>query len=386
MKLTCTQSDLSRGLGIVGRVVATKPLLPILSNVLLSAEDTRLRLTTTNLDLGVTCWIDATVVVEGTIAIPARQLVEFVNSLPSERVELSTSAQTMTVRCGRGETRIKGMDPDDFPPVPTAIDQPTTRIEAGILHEAISLVAFAAATDDTRPTLAGVFCHLDGNQMILATADGFRLAVHTVPLLSAAVDQGDVIIPRKVLTDLNRILAGEKEPVEITVTPTKSHVLFRVGNVDMVSTLIPGTFPNYRQLIPQGFVSRTVLNRTDLLRAVKTAAIFAKDSKRVVRLQAEPDHEMIVSAHTDEQGNAAAEVLCRLEGPAVRIAFDSKYLVELLSTLKCAEVALQTSSPSSPAAILPVGTDAYVHVLMPMNVEDSTFPTAERKTAEEATP
>jgi len=192
-------------------------------------------------------------------------------------------------------------------------------------------------------------------------------------------DPLEFIVPARTYTELNRILSDEDEIIEMTVTPNKSQILFHINNVDMVSQLIQGTFPNYRQLIPQSFASRAVVNRADFLHATKAASIFARDSNGVIRLQMEPGGEltpgrMLVSARAEELGDNMGEIDCLLEGEPARIAFNAKYLTDVLSVLSCTQVALHCNSPSSPGVIRPIGSDNYTHVIMPMFVDPASFP------------
>jgi DNA polymerase-3 subunit beta len=376
MKASCSQEALSKALSVVGRAVATRTTLPIVTNVLLSAEGSQVRLAATNLEIGINYKMPANVVEEGAIAIPARLLTELVHSLPNERIELEASPHTltMTLRCLRYDARIKGLEARDFPPIPTPKEEATTKIEAEVLKEAIKLVAFAVATDDTRPVLTGVYVKLEGEEMTLAAADGFRLAVLRSPLLQPVASPLEVIVPGRSLSELSRIIEDEEKPVEVTVTPAKGQILFHMSSVDMFSQLIQGTFPNYNQLIPTDFASRVVVATDEFLKASRVAAIFARDSSGIVRLQIIPGDDvsparMTISARAEEIGENLGEIDAVVEGEAAKIAFNSKYLTEVLGVLNAKQVALETNSPSSPGVIRPLGQDNYLHVIMPMFVQ-----------------
>ncbi|MBI2864868.1 MAG: DNA polymerase III subunit beta [Chloroflexi bacterium] len=375
MKVSCLQENLSKGLGIVGRAVGMKSPLPITGNILISTEESRLKLAATNLEIGIVCWIGAKVEDEGSITVPAQLLTDFVNSLPNDRVDLEVSARTnsLTLRCARFEAKINGLDAQDFPPIPAGVEGITARIEPATLHEAISQVAFAAATDDTRPVLAGVYVKLSGSEGVFAAADGFRLSVRNVSLVSPLEEEVELIIPAKTLAELNRILGEEEETVEIVVTPNRNQVVFHLANVNMVSQLIQGTFPNYPQLIPPSFGGKAIVNTADFLKAAKTASIFARENG-IVRIQGQPGEELvpgklIISARGDEVGENVGEVDAIIEGEATRIAFNAKYLLDLLRVVTSGQLSLQTNSPSSPGAARPVGRQDFVHVIMPMFVQ-----------------
>jgi len=374
MKLSCLQENLSKGLGIVGRAVATRTTLPITNNVLLATEQSRLRLTATNLEIAISCWIGAMVEEEGAITVPARLLNEFVNSLPSDKIDLNLAQHTVELKCARFEARISGIDAEDFPPIPKIGDGTTYQIEPEILRMAINQVVFATASEDTRPVLTGVSAEFEGDSLTLAAADGFRLAVHKAPLANPVAERVEIIIPGRSLMEINRFLADQEDLVEIAVSPSKSQVLFRLKDIEMMSQLIQGTFPNYRQLIPQSYSSRSVVTTPEFLRATKTASIFARDGNGIVRLQINPSAEskvgrMSISARSEQVGDNLGEIDAQVAGEAAKIAFNGKYLIDVLSVLHEGQVALETTTPSSPGVIRPVGSDNYVHIIMPMFVQ-----------------
>ena len=373
MKLSCLQENLSKGLSIVGRAVATRTTLPITNNVLLATEQSRLKLAATNLEIAISCWLGAMVEQEGTITLPARLLTEFVNSLPSDRIDLNLSHHTLELKCARFEARISGIDAEDFPPIPKIGNGMAYQIEPEALHLAISQVVFATASEDTRPVLTGVSIEFEEDTLTMAAADGFRLAVHKAPLLTPASDRVEVIIPGRSLSELSRLLTDQREPVEIAINPQKSQALFRLKDVEIVSQLIQGAFPNYRQLIPQSYSTRAVVSTSDFLRATKTASIFARDGSGIVRLQITPAEEgpgrLSISARSEQIGDNIGEIDAQVEGEATKIAFNGRYLIEMLNVLHEGEIALETTTPSSPGVIRPIGSDNYVHIVMPMFVQ-----------------
>jgi DNA polymerase-3 subunit beta len=374
MKVSCAQEDLSRGLAVVGRAVATRAVLPITNNVLIAAEGSQLKLAATNLEIAISCWIPATVEEEGTITIPARLVSDFVNSLPSGRIDMTMlpKSQSVELTCARYEAHISGLDAADFPPIPKVEGGTTIKVKPAELRQAITQVAFAAASEESRPVLTGVHADFDGDQVTLAAADGFRLAVRKLPLDSVVDEKTAVIIPARSLAELNRLISDQEEPVELTINPKKSQVIVRLRNVEMVSQLVQGTFPNYEQLIPQSHTTRAVVKLDDFLRATRSASIFARDGSGIVRLQIMPrdgSGKIAISARAEEVGDNLGEVDAAVEGDESKIAFNSKYLTDVLAVLSEDEVALETTTSSSPGVLRPVGTDDYIHVVMPMFVQ-----------------
>ena len=376
MKLSCLQENLSKGLGIVGRAVATRSTLPITQNILLTAEPSRLKLAATNLEMATTCWIGAKVEQEGSITAPARLLVDFVNSLPNDLIEIALPAgsHTLELKSGRFQAHINGIDAQDFPPTPKISDGLTTSIEAADLREGIAQVVFAAATEESRPVLTGINTELEDKQLNLVAADGFRLAVHKATLASAVGQKITIIIPARTLNELNRLLGDQEEAVEITIDQQKSQALFRLKNAEIVSQLIQGSFPNYSQVIPQSYTTRAVVDINEFLRIAKMSSIFARDASGIVRIVVTPGAELTpgkvtVSAQAEEIGDNVSEIDALVDGEEAKIAFNVKYLSDVLSILHQTQVALEITTPSSPGVIRPIGVDNYTHVVMPMFVQ-----------------
>jgi DNA polymerase-3 subunit beta len=375
MRLSCLQENLSQGLSIVGRAVATRSTLPITLNVLLSTDQGRLKLSATDLEVAISTWIGVQIEEEGATTVPARLLTDFVNSLPADRIDIESSNQPLglSLTCARFEASINGIAADDFPPIPGVKSGVTGKIDVETLREAISKVVFAAATDDSRPVLTGVKVEMDGDDFTFAAADGFRLAVYRGKLAEPVPDEVEFIIPARALAEVKNLATNQNQPVEFTVTPSKSQALFRMDDVELVSQLVQGTFPNYSQLIPQEHQARVVVDQGQFLRATKTAAIFARDGSRIIRLQVGGNGEgkLRVSSRAEEVGENQGEIDATVEAAEgeSKIAFNSRYLSEVLDVMGSGEVALETTSPSSPGVLRQIGRDSYVHVVMPMFVQ-----------------
>lgn len=376
MKVSCLQENLSKGLSIVGRAVASRSTLPVLSNVMLATDNGRLKLSATNLELGINCWVGAKVEADGATTVPARLLTDFVNSLPPEQIdlELAVRTQTLNARCARFEANIKGIDAQEFPIIPTADDgERAIRLNPEDLRQMIDQVVFAAATDESRPILTGVLAHFDEDRLTLAAADGFRLSVRSAPL-GQTIDQAvEVIIPARALGELARIVTDQEDSVEVIITPARNQVLFHLNDVDLVSQLIEGRFPDYRQIIPTGCTTRTVLESNGFLKAARVSHLFARDAANIVRVEVVPGDELMpghltLAATSAELGDNVGQVDAIVEGEPIEIAFNAKYLIDVLSVVDAAQVALETSTPSSPGVLRPVGDEDFIHVIMPMHL------------------
>jgi len=362
------QENLARGLSVVSRAVSSRSSLPVLANVLLKTEDAGLKLTATNLEIGITYWVPGKIDEDGATTVPAKLLTDLVNSLPSgDKVELEVSAgDTLHVKSGRFQTHIKGIDADEFPAIQTAGDRPTTRIAQNVLRRALSEVAFAAASDEARPILTGVLAKFEGDQLTLAAADNYRIAVKTVPILDA-VPETSVVIPARALNELARVLADIDDPVDVVLAGARNQVLFHLDGIDLVSRLIDGQFPNYQQVMPQSHATRAVLDREELLRAVRPAALIAHESANIVKLQIGGDGEsgITVSANA-EVGDHVGQVEAEVEGDTTTIAFNARYLADVLTNVSAEQFALELNGPLSPGVFKPIGDDRYVHVVMPV--------------------
>lgn len=370
MKLTCPQENLSKGLAIVNRAVSTRSTMPILSNILLATDGSRLRLSATNLELSVNCWIDAEIELEGRVAVPARLLQEFVNSLPSAPVsmELNPSNRVVKMHCLRTDGNIRGVNADEFPAIPTVEEGTVFRQPAHLLKEMINQVAIAAATDDSRPIFTGVLTSI-GQAMTMVAADGFRLGLRSTELEGGPEQDISLIIPAKSLLELARVLPdgkGQDAMVEIALTPNKNQVMFRTASVELVSRLIEGQFPNYKQIMPKEWKTQVVVPTSQFLNAAKTASFFARDSANIVRLHMEAG-ELTVRAESTELGDNESKIDAVVEGePSADIAFNAKYLTDALNVVESEQIKLEILNAGSPGVIRPVDSTDYVHVIMPM--------------------
>jgi len=392
MRASCLQENLARGLSIIGRAVATRPTLPVLSHILLSTDQSQLKLAATDLELFVVCWIGSKVEQEGAMTVPARLFVDLINSLPPERIDLNLKEQTLHLWCGNNEADIKGIDAQEFPLLPAAVDELQILLEADLLRQMISRVVFAAATDESRPILTGVLTRFDKDVLTMAAADGFRLSVCHAKLPNPVPEPISVVIPAKALNELARVCGDEKEPIGLSITPARSQVLFhlqgnaganegRIFGIDLVSQLIEGNFVNYGQIVPKSYTTRTILNTEEFLKACRTSNIFARSEANVVHLKIEPGNgrpmptsaglssgTATMTATSAEMGDSAIELNASVEGEAIEVAFDVRFLMDMLSVADSAQVCLETTDASRPGVIRPVGSDEFVHVIMPMHI------------------
>ena len=370
MNVSVMQENLARGLSVVSRAVSSRATLPVLANVLLKTENNGVKLTATNLEIGINCWVPGKVEAEGEITVPAKLLTDLVLSLPNQRIDLELSAKDRTLKVTSGGSRssIKGIDADEFPVVAAIGDTPATSADSRALRDALGEVVFAAASDESRPILTGVLTKLAGDRMTLAAADNYRIAVRSLTTSRSVAPEMSIVVPARSYAELMRILPDAEQQIEITVTPNKSQVLFHVEGIDLVSRLIEGQFPNYEPVIPSGHTSRAVVDRESFLAGARRASIFARDSANIVKIElgGEAGEGVAITAHAADVGDNADTLEASVEGQPTTIAFNARYLIDVLANLGADEAALELSGPLAPGVIRGIGKDDYVHVIMPV--------------------
>ena len=375
MKVSVLQENLAHGLNIVSRAVSPRSTLPVLGNILIATDEGRLRLSATNLELGITCWIGAKIEEEGSTTVPARTFTDLVSTLPPDRVnmELNIRNQMLNVRSGTSNTDIKCIDSQEFPPMPVPDLNNGVEINVTDLREMIRQVAFAASTDEARPILTGVLVTFEDNNMTLAAADGFRLSVRKSQLTTSIEQPISAVIPARALSELARITIDGDQVVTMILPPHSGRVIFRSKDSELVSQLIEGTFPDYEQIIPRSHETRTILSTSAFLKACKQAEIFAREGSLIARIHISPGDELQpgkveISGQSEETGSNVTVIDASIEGTPLLIAFNVRYLREVLDVIKTPDVALETTADTSPGIIRPVGEDNFLHVIMPMHL------------------
>ena len=375
MKVSVLQENLARGLNIVSRAVSPRSTLPVLANVLVATDEGRLRLSATNLELGITCWIGAKIEEEGSTTVPARTFTDLVSTLPNELVEMSLNVrtQTLNVRCGPSNTDIKGIDSQEFPPLPVADLANGIEFNVADLKDMIQQVVFAASNDDARPILTGVLISVQGNKITLEAADGFRLSVRKADLSTAVAKPIKSVIPARALGELARIASDGDQLVTMVIPSGRGQVIFHMRDVELVSQLIEGSYPDLEQVIPRSTQTTTILSTAAFLKACKQAEIFAREGSHIARIQITPGSglqpgQVEISGQSEETGQNLTVVDATIEGPGILIAFNVRFLREVLDVINTPNVALETTVDTSPGVFRPVGEDSFLHVIMPMHL------------------
>jgi DNA polymerase III subunit beta len=374
LKITARQEHLSHALRVAGRAVAARSPLPITTNVLVVTDDGRLRISATNLDIAISTWIDASIAEDGAITLPSRLLSEFVDTLPGGSVDITVKEgnHSAHVSSGRYEATIRGMAADDFPVIPTGSEEAAVSVPADLLKEMVEQVVFAAAMDDTRPMLTGALATFSGTTFSLAATDGFRMAMRSGDLETAATGDFSVIVPGRTLAELAKIVPDGDVLVEIAVTPNRNQVVFRTTDLHVVSRLIEGSYPNLRGLVPTKFATKVVVSRDELLKATKIASFFSRDNSNAITFDIQPGGEagvgaVVVSGAAAELGEDRGELDAVVNGGTARVQFNSRYVSDVLGVVDSQQVGLEITGPNSAAVFRPIDSVDYTHIIMPMH-------------------
>ena len=377
MKVHVKQSQLAHSLSMVSRAVSPRSTLPVLSNILIKTDQGRLRLSATNLELGITSWIGARIEGEGAITVPARTFTDMVSALPSEQVDitLDNSTQTINVVSGASDTYIKGIDADEFPPIPEPNLEDGIPLNVTNFKEMVQQVAFAASTDEARPVLTGILLKLDGEKITLAATDGFRISIREDVISNPVSNPIEAIIPARALIELSRIISGSgEETLVMTFPPDRGQVIFHMHNLELASQLIEGTFPDFRAIIPPNFKTHTLLSTSGLLKACKQSEIIAREGTNVAKLNIIPESgdaspgTLEISAQSEQTGSSEVMVDASIDGVPLLVAFNVRFLREVLEVIKSDNVWLETNAANTPGMIRPQSDDRFKHIIMPMHI------------------
>lgn len=364
MELTVTQENLARALGGVGRVASSRTGLPILGNILLRTDGTRLLVAATNLEIASVYHIGSKIITPGAITVPARLINEFIASLPSGSVELKVTDNKLSISSGRYSSVINGIIADEFPELPT-IDEKTSllyKVSAGDFKLAVSQTIITAGSDTTRPVLTGVFWHSVDGTMYLAATDGYRLAERS---LMSAEGELAAIIPASTLQEVLRTLNDETNEIEMLFDETQ--VRFRMNGVEITSRLIDGKYPDYRQLIPASSESTITIDTAEFTRITKIAGLFARASGGSITLTADSKNQTLsIHSVASELGENTSSADAKIEGDG-QVTLNSRYLSDALSVVGADTVTFRFSGKLSACVLTPVDEKSeYTHIIMPL--------------------
>jgi len=362
MKIRVTQAKLAHALTLVGRVASSRSALPVLANVLLRANKNTITVIATNLEIAITQTIPGQIGKEGAITIPARLLSDFVSSLPDEPIDMELKDSRLSVATKNYSSVINGVPAEEFPSLPTINGGKSLSIAAPDLKQAIHQTVLAAGTDETRPVLTGGYLHAEDGKVLLAATDSYRLAEKR--LNTKASDNFGLIVPASALGDVLRIIGDEEGEVKITYSDSQTQ--FVLGDSQLITRQIEGSFPAYRQLIPPSSDVNLSVNTQEFTNIAKVAALFARESAGSITLKvSEKDQRVSIDSVASQVGENTSSAPAKVKGEG-QVTLNSRYLLDALGVIESEQVAFRFSGKVSPCVLSPAGDDSYNHIIMPL--------------------
>lgn len=361
MKLQVTQENLNRALGTVARVANARNPLPVLANVLIRADNNRLSIAATNLDIAITQYVGAKISTEGSITVPARLMQDFIGSLPGGVIDLSLDDAQLHISTDQYNSVINGIVADEFPVMPTITDGTSWTVAGPLLKKALQQVVFAASNDESRPVLTGVLLHTVDDKLYMAATDSYRLAEKELGPNKTSVN---LLIPATAMQDLLRILGDAED--EVKVTHDDQQVRFQVGDVELVARLLEGKYPDYRKLVPQSFAVTATVKRADFINVTKVSSLFARESAGSVTVEVdESSGKLSIRSIASQLGENTATAAGTMIGSG-SITLNSRYLLDALQALTTDEVVFGFNGKLEATLLKDAGNATYNHIIMPL--------------------
>ena len=374
MKLVCSQVELSSSLQLVSRAVAARPTHPVLANVLLTADagTGRLSLTGFDLSLGIQTSLSASVATSGAITLPARLFGEIVSRMPADSpitLSCEDGSEQVELTSLSGSYQMRGMPADDFPELPLAQAGTPIKLDPEVLIKGLRATLFASSGDEAKQLLTGVHLGLDQNGLECAATDGHRLAVLRLQNASSSEAELDVTVPARSLRELERLLSSRGGSDAVSLFCDRGQVVFQWADQVLTSRSLDGTYPNYRQLIPESFGRQLQVDRKGLLSALERVAVLADQHNNVVKLTSDPAAgQLSISADAQDVGSGSEAIGAQVSGDAIQIAFNVRYVLEGLKAMGCEQVQLQCNAPTTPVVLAPQDDSSFTYLVMPVQI------------------
>lgn len=369
MKVKILQEDLNKALGICSRFSSTRVQLPVLANILIETQKNKLRIASTNLEVSVSQLIAAKIEEEGSITVPSKMINELVSNLRPGQMEIMVKKESLEIITSDFESTLSGMNSSDFPSVPQSVGVESIKFPYDDFQSALSKVLFSVSADETRPTLTGVLFIIKENETVLVSTDGFRLSQEKLSLKGFS-DEKKVIIPKGILSELSRITGGED--VEFSFKKADNQVVLGIGNVVMSSRVIEGEFPDFEKIIPKKTTFKVNSDKHELLRNIKLASVFARDSANVVKMEFNKG-SLEIKAESQQYGNQKGKVDVKIDGSSDKkftIAFNYRFLEDFLNSIQSEDVQMEFSEPNDPALFLDPKDNSFLHIIMPVRIQE----------------
>ncbi len=374
MHLICLQENLKQALGITERIIGRNLTLPILNNILLSVENNKLKISSTNLEIGISTWVSGKIQEKGSLTIPARLITDFVNNLPNKKIELKTKDNQLTIKSEKFKATLNGLSADDYPIIPKLKDKPILKIKGNILKNDLSQVVEMASISESRPEISGIYLKFDKDLIELVATDSFRLAKKNIEISpNKGVEDQSVIIPQRTIQELIRILGegdGNKpdQEQEVEVVLSGSQILFNLGYTQLISRLIEGQYPSYQQIIPDKTTTQVVVDKRELISSIKMASLFSgkvNDIKVIIN----PDKSNLeISSKSADVGENKSQIKAEIQGNNIEVFFNYRYVLDGLNNIFSDKVVIGLNDSSKPVVLKPVGDESYTYIVMPIKV------------------
>jgi len=365
MQITCLQEKLKQALNITERIIGRNLTLPILNNLLLTTEDNKLRVSSTNLEIGINYWLTGKVAKGGSITVPARLISDLINNLPNKKIELRVKDRQLELRCEKFKAILKGLSADDFPIIPKIKEKPIIKINGATLRNSLAQVVEMVSLSESRPEISGVYMKFDKNTIRLAATDSFRLAEKNIETRNGQSSSGQVmIVPQRTVQELVRILTDKESEAEIALST--GQVLFNLEDCQVISRLIEGQYPDYQQIIPANFKTEAIVNREELINNIKIASLFSGKINNV-KLIVNPKRALLeITAKDVDIGENKSQMGTKVNGKAIEVIFNYRYLLDGLNNIFSDKVVLGFNNSANPIVIRPVGDTSYTYLVMPI--------------------
>jgi len=370
MKATVLTGDLMRGLNVVSRVVAGRSQMAVLGNVLVDAQKSGVNLSATNLELGIRMDIGGKVGEEGAVTVPGKALGEFVGSFKGEAVDLESAGEKMKVRSGKFEGTFAGISATEFPTLPGLTEKNAMKVKSKLMDEIAREVAFAAAADESRPVLTGIQLRMNNDEMVITATDGFRLSRKVMATGAKGMDIGEgLILPARTIVEAARIgsEAGQANELNMEVRRDSNQVILGIGKCEMVSRTLEGNFPDVNKIIPSEWKTRMSVDREELVRGVRAAAVFAREANNIIKLKINNEKLTIVAA-ASQSGESEIELEADTEGEESMISFNYRYISDFLASLEEERVVFEMNGSLTAGVWRPEKRDDLLHIIMPVRV------------------
>lgn len=368
MKFSCLQENLSKGLQTVMHAVPAKSSLPILSNVLISTEGGRLKISATNLETAITTFSGASIEEEGSTTIPARLLKDFITTLPPGSISVQVKDEILAISSKTTKSKFNGSSAKDFPELPSFPKKiKTLEINPTVLNDAISVVAFAAGTDTSRPIFTGIYLNFSKNKLTMTATDGFRLSEKLLDI-KGNVEDFSVVIPAKTVVEVAKIFASSQEPIEFALNQDENLALFRAEDTLIATRILDGAYPDYKKIIPTEHVVKVQFNTLEFTEAVRLTDIFAKEGNNTIKVRFDPEGKIKITSLSEETGQHESNLLAEVEGELLEIAFNSKYLLDFLNNVKSEKIDFSSNGNIAPCMFIPDSQKNFIHIIMPMQI------------------